>query len=747
MAGDIHYQESAEPVYVPVSTAQTPVDSWWAPFPEPSPRRPDYSAMPFGAAVIDEADFVPLPSAPELSWFAPFSEPGDLFHVRPTPELNPSDWLVIPSSLFGTVDYHPGYWYRDFDQPHIRTKPLAAETSWGEMVIPSSLFATVLWLGHWYRDFDQPLPRGPSEQPAMEPWCDWPSTFSWPERGDSVRLWLTGANSDGGAQADPDAALGNYRSSTEASRVGFVQLSPLPGLFVRAASRANGGDGRAGAIVTESRTAVKYFAPGSIEAGPVAMPLVTGQTVTLEDGANPAKWVRVERTDATPQFFGSSSVELTDQFGNLFGFTDVTNSQRSAGGQFYRACMVRNVAMPTAYDVRFWVAELADSSTAAGGALGSSGAGTITGPTDAFLGWPTAGWARVEQSNGTLREIVYYASRGDNTLTVPSAGRARLGTSAAAGSVNDRVRCVPGVRIAWEPASPAFGGSVQTIADETAAPTSVTWSTAVTPASGVAAGDLQTCRQGALWIERDVSAGAAAHAKLLNLIGFSFTMEGQDYSDLLAGLYRVEDTSLERYELHIGTDAEPDLTAAPDETFTSLPHTTTATFPGAHTYYVVTNRRNRWNLVSQSMATTKIRVNASNVAGTVAPSAPEISTWQASASGAFALAGAYYYLADEEAAQADTWLIYARYNGTNPDPSVDTPVTATMTKADGVAKLDYTSATYSAGTVGKVLLRVRRSADSIDSASSDIATATADTAAPATPTGGVFWRKVAEQVQ
>jgi hypothetical protein len=30
-----------------------------------------------------------------------------------------------------------------------------------------------------------------------------------------IKWYLTGASSDGGAQADPDAALGNYRSSTE----------------------------------------------------------------------------------------------------------------------------------------------------------------------------------------------------------------------------------------------------------------------------------------------------------------------------------------------------------------------------------------------------------------------------------------------------------------------------------------------------------------------------------------------------
>ena len=92
-----------------------------------------------------------------------------------------------------------------------------------------------------------------------------------------------------------------------------------------------------------------------------------------------------------------------------------------------------------------------------------SGSGTITTATaSGFADWPSQGWARIKTSGGTLREIVYYTSRTATSLTVPSAGRARLGSSAAAGSATDTVDAVPGLRIGLE----ALGseGTIQTVA-------------------------------------------------------------------------------------------------------------------------------------------------------------------------------------------------------------------------------------------------------------------------------------------
>lgn len=562
---------------------------------------------------------------------------------------------------------------------------------------------------------------------------------------DSLRLFHTGAAADGDAQTDPDASLGNYRSSTEAERTGILYNALIRGLQVTFGSRANGATGTTGSITLATGTSARYTAEGSsIPGAEKEIPYDT--IVTLADGADPSKFIRVRRVMTTPMS-GHGTVTFFDQFNNVFGMLNADNTEQGAGSAKYRAVMVRNVSSELASSIVFRVLPLDGTvATTSAGQLGASGSGTITGATDAFCDWPITGWARIQDSGGTLREIVHYTSRTDTALTVPSAGRGRLGTSAGAGAATDTATPVPGIRIAWEDASPKAGGNVQTIADEDTAPTGVTWSTAITVAAGVSAGQLDGGDQGALWIHRELPAGVAASPEQHSHIEMSFTVAGVDYAEPLCGMYRVADTDIEGYELHIGTDAEPDITGTPDETFASLPHTTTATLAAGATYYLVTNFRNRYGLRSESLETTIITIDGSGNAATNPPTAPVLVSWSVAASGAFKATAIYFYEADGDN-QADTWLVYTTFNGVDPDPGVDTPATSTITKADGMALLEYTTATQSDGVTGKVLVRVRRTADTTDSTNTTITSATADATAPTTPDGQAFWRGAGEQVQ
>lgn len=561
--------------------------------------------------------------------------------------------------------------------------------------------------------------------------------------GDGLRIYLTGAASDGGVQSDPSDSLGGYRSSTEASRVGTFQASLVRGVEVIQASRVNGTDGVVGALNVVTANSLRYTAPGSNTSGP-AVSILPNQTAILRDGADASKWVRVRRT-SNSDFAGAGVIEFVDQFNNSFGMDNAENSESTGGGDRYRAVMIRNVDLAPVSGIKVYVPVLPYGSAAvsSAGQLGGSGAGSVTGASGAFCGWPRKGWARIEQSGGSLREIVYYSSRTDDALTVPSLGRGRLGTSAGAGASDDNVYPVPGIRVAYEAADPLFQGDVQTIADESTAPTGVTWSTARTPATGVDVGTLRTNEQGAIWVHRELPAGIDATAKAWSQAGIQFVSGGTTYTETLAGLYRIAVDARERYELHIGIDAEPDLTAAPDETFTSLPYTTTTTFAAGSTAYIVLNSRNKYDLVSQLDQSTVINLDGSGDEIGQAPSTPEIQSWEPTADGAFVLKAVYYHGQDTEDVKADEWLIFTTFNGVNPDPIMDTPTEVSLTNNDVVTYLEWTSPTQSDGTVGKVIVRVQRDG-AVQSQSSEMFTATAETGGPSTPDSAAFFRGVAE---
>ena len=73
---------------------------------------------------------------------------------------------------------------------------------------------------------------------------------------------------------------------------------------------------------------------------------------------------------------------------------------------------------------------------------------------------------------------------------------------------------------------------------------------------------------------------------------------------------------------------------------------------------------------------------------------------------------------------ADTWLIYLTSDGSAPDPDVDTPTEVAMVNIGGLARLDWDSTAYAAGTTIKVIIRTRRTGEA-DSTNTNILTATA----------------------
>lgn len=335
-------------------------------------------------------------------------------------------------------------------------------------------------------------------------------------RADSVRTYLTGAASNGGAQADHNAALGNYRSSSEIGVLSATITSPIANVTVDYIAGANGTG--TGTLTATGSDTLAWTPPGGTQGA--AVTILNGETKIIE-GSDLNKFVRVTRTSATA-LAGTASLAIVDVYNNAIGFDNVSSAEASAGDNEYRAICFKNESTLTVSGLVAYIKTLGTQRTSDGGQLAASGAGTIT-TTGSFADWPASGWAHIKDSGGTLREIVYYTSRTTTVLTVPAAGRGRLGTSAAAGAASDTVDAVPGIRIGKEaPTGSATAGNAQTIANESAAPSGVTWNTGITSATGVSIGNLLTGEIYFLWIHREIPAGATAAPSALQKINTAF---------------------------------------------------------------------------------------------------------------------------------------------------------------------------------------------------------------------------------
>jgi len=83
----------------------------------------------------------------------------------------------------------------------------------------------------------------------------------------------------------------------------------------------------------------------------------------------------------------------------------------------------------------------------------------------------------------------------------------------------------------------------------------------------------------------------------------------REFTNQMSGRYRVANDSDDQYELYRGVGVEPDLTAAPWETFSSLPHESAA-LAANNDYYFVTRKRNKYGIISQNIISTLIRIDA-----------------------------------------------------------------------------------------------------------------------------------------
>jgi hypothetical protein len=180
------------------------------------------------------------------------------------------------------------------------------------------------------------------------------------------------------------------------------------------------------------------------------------------------------------------------------------------------------------------------------------------------------------------------------------------------------------------------------------------------------------------------------------------------------GVSRQPQASLIGFKLYLGIDAAPNLTATPWQTFTTKPFATPALATG-HTYQLVLQQVNEFGLSSQNATAWIVTPSGAGVA----PSAPTAITITPSAGGTVVITAAYDWR-DDGVNAADSFLIYTRTDGSNPNPATDTPALVAIWTGGASAVLSWQSPAATEGATIKTLVRVRRGgtggADSVNTA-------------------------------
>ncbi len=490
---------------------------------------------------------------------------------------------------------------------------------------------------------------------------------------DSLGLYLTGSRTGWRAYAQ-EGSLGGIRLHKRVLSLAALMVgTTIPPVIIKHVSGKNGeGEGLIAATDVDELT---WTPPYGTVGSPVTV--LDGETKILE-GDDGEKFVIVMR-DGTMDLVGVMPVTCLKQKNNVIGMWDlivpqVDDPDRYRGTMFYNGSGVNDTS------IKIKINTLGSSVISDVRQLGASGGGQIV-TTGTFLNWPSSGWARIKTSGDSLREHVYYSERSLSMLTVFGFGRAMLGSSASAGANDDTLDPVPGIRIGLEA---PIDGSIQTIVSENDAPLTISWSTEITFADGLSIATMVDKAEYGFWIDHEVPfesfniqlTGAPA---LENSFSAQWVNSGVTYEETYFGIYAGDQWTLDKFLVFVGEDAPPDISGTPDASGTSFPLTVDITPPGTgeKELNVIALDQNAWGLRSLNTRVHTRKIDDGGDETTSLLSVPE-NVIAVARPGGYVDVSADYLTAPDYPDLADTWNLYIRIDGTDPDPSVDTPVQEAM---------------------------------------------------------------------
>jgi hypothetical protein len=339
---------------------------------------------------------------------------------------------------------------------------------------------------------------------------------------DAIRIHHTGASSHNAVQTDPDASIGNYMASTEATGVSWNE-SGVPANITVEYVGGNTSTGDATLAFPTSDTA-QYTPPGGSIGSAVS--IANGETkIVRGGGADYDSYVRISRTSATA-LSGSATLTISDTENNAVGFDNVTASEQSAGDDEYRCLAFYNASAVTVQDFLLWLTTLGTQRTSDVDDLPASGAGYIEISSGTFDDWPQSGFVKISTSSEVVKEVAYYSERTSTKLTVPAAGRGMGDTSAAEGTDTDLVDAIPMFEIAPDPDGVDTTGAGENPGDEDTAPAGVSswyFPTRYDDANVLDIGDIASGSHIKIWFHRITVAGATEGVDVLNSVDYQFS--------------------------------------------------------------------------------------------------------------------------------------------------------------------------------------------------------------------------------
>lgn len=523
-------------------------------------------------------------------------------------------------------------------------------------------------------------------------------------RGDSLGIYRS--ISDAGA-----FGLGGSKSGIETG-AGFLTTTPIPQLVILAVSGAN--DVGQGLLSVSGTNQLKWKAPGGT-AG-TAVTIAPYETKLIEDGTDAYKWIRV--------YWDGDYSQAALGGDDLINILPIYHEGRIDSVEHEYVGYVLSNHSATATDIENIICGYleGDPVTTSIAQLPSSGAGTIQGAANAFANWKAAGYARIVTNAPAQREIVYYTSRTDTILTVPSGGRGLFGTTPAAGASTDSVYEHPGFEVAIEVAD--ADGRIQEIANRTTAPTGVTFT------SGNPTHALLTSNNNlGLWIHYHTPSVAVGNVGSTFGLVVAFDIGATTYYNGQQTKHNTVQSSLDRYELYAGVDANPTFTTA-STTSATLPFTYALSAPvsGTREHRYTVRKRNEYNLVSLNNYWRKTVVNSAGANVTSTLTSPQNTRLVQIGDGKLRLTSAYPYGLDSS--PATKWIVYTTTSGVDPDPAVDTATEVADVGAPdlltGRSYLSIDTSSLAWGQDVRYLVRVKQG--STQSSNLDVVQATIDTA-------------------
>lgn len=164
---------------------------------------------------------------------------------------------------------------------------------------------------------------------------------------DALRLHLSGAHEDGGAQSRHCLSLGGYRSATEADGLGVNISHPIPAVRIDYAAPANG-EG-VGALTAVGAGTLAWTPPGGAQGETVA---IAEDETKLLPGGDAEKYIRVTRSTANG-LEGDAAVELRICPNTAVVGADVVDPDGDT--TIHRALFLRNDSIYRISNLQIWI--------------------------------------------------------------------------------------------------------------------------------------------------------------------------------------------------------------------------------------------------------------------------------------------------------------------------------------------------------------------------------------------------------